>query len=465
MPVTTDKPMKVAFIHPDLGIGGAERLVIDAALSLKTVKNKSNKPNDVTIFTSHCDFHHCFEEVKNKELKVEVYGDFLPRNILGKFFIVCAFLRQLWLVLTLICTGQLKRFDVIFVDQLAYCIPLLHYFKRSDAKILFYCHFPDKLLASHQGLLRKMYRMIFDYIEEWTTATSDIIVVNSKFTKRTVQKQFKSLTELNKPLSVVYPCVPAEIERADSADKSVAKLMGGHPYFLSINRFEGKKHVELAIEAYAQYMLNPKADRSERLVISGGYDDLVEENKTVLEKLQGICQNLNLSSVTVFDIDDINKASDAQVLFMPSVSTPVKNAFLAGADALLYTPSYEHFGIVPLEAMKLGRIVVADNTGGPLETVVNYSDHKDTFTGFTQHADPKTWGDILAFIKSIPGKELKQVSLRCQDRVEKHFSSGAMQQDLCDAINGSEPVVYSYERVIPYISVVVALLAIYKAFL
>ena len=27
--------MKIAFLHPDLGIGGAERLVVDAAVALK----------------------------------------------------------------------------------------------------------------------------------------------------------------------------------------------------------------------------------------------------------------------------------------------------------------------------------------------------------------------------------------------------------------------------------------------
>lgn len=29
-----DRPLAVAFIHPDLGLGGAERLVVDAALEL-----------------------------------------------------------------------------------------------------------------------------------------------------------------------------------------------------------------------------------------------------------------------------------------------------------------------------------------------------------------------------------------------------------------------------------------------
>jgi hypothetical protein len=49
----------IAFLHPDLGIGGAEKLVIDAAVGLQ------NRGYKVTIFTSHCDPSHCFEEARD----------------------------------------------------------------------------------------------------------------------------------------------------------------------------------------------------------------------------------------------------------------------------------------------------------------------------------------------------------------------------------------------------------------
>jgi alpha-1,3/alpha-1,6-mannosyltransferase len=49
----------VVFIHPDLGIGGAERLIIDAAVGLQELGHK------VTIFTSHCDPTHCFDEARD----------------------------------------------------------------------------------------------------------------------------------------------------------------------------------------------------------------------------------------------------------------------------------------------------------------------------------------------------------------------------------------------------------------
>ena len=44
----------------------------------------------------------------------------------------------------------------------------------------------------------------------------------------------------------------------------------------------------------------------------------------------------------------------------------VKVSLLRRSTAVLYTPCNEHFGIVPVEAMYLGRPVIATNSGGEL---------------------------------------------------------------------------------------------------
>ncbi|KAG5455990.1 MAG: hypothetical protein BJ554DRAFT_4393 [Olpidium bornovanus] len=51
--------MRVAFVHPDLGIGGAERLVVDAASGLQS------NGHSVVIYTSHHDRSHCFKETRD----------------------------------------------------------------------------------------------------------------------------------------------------------------------------------------------------------------------------------------------------------------------------------------------------------------------------------------------------------------------------------------------------------------
>ena len=58
-PVSKSEQQRIVFFHPDLGIGGAERLIIDAAVGLQELGHS------VRIYTSHCDPDHCFEEARD----------------------------------------------------------------------------------------------------------------------------------------------------------------------------------------------------------------------------------------------------------------------------------------------------------------------------------------------------------------------------------------------------------------
>ncbi|KAG0674119.1 Alpha-1,3-mannosyltransferase-like protein [Pichia californica] len=433
--VTTDshKALNIAFIHPDLGIGGAERLIVDAAMALQSTNN-----NKITIYTSHCDKSHCFEEVKQELLDVHVYGDFLPTNINGKFNIVFAFLRQLYLSLHLILSFKIFSYDIIILDQLSYCIPILHLFAW-NTKILFYCHFPDKLLAPHTSKIRSIYRFVFDTIEEISTLYADKIVVNSEFTKSVVRKTFKLLD--NKSLDVVYPCVSTDESQFKPTSKSLEllkTLLYNKSYFLSVNRFERKKNIQLAIDSFAAYLSKNKNISTQSLVIAGGYDPRVAENVEYLNQLKIRCDELNLTYQVFNNPDSANVTAVeavSNVIFLTSISTGLKNALMSKCDLLIYTPSNEHFGIVPIEAMCMGKLVLADNSGGPLETIINFHDNKNTFTGFTIEADSDKWENVLEKVKNFSPPDLQEISKRCKSRVDEKFSSIALRTQLVKVIN------------------------------
>ncbi|KAF8128270.1 hypothetical protein EV363DRAFT_1452000 [Boletus edulis] len=57
----TPPKLRIAFVHPDLGIDGAERLVVDAALGLQALGHT------VDIYTSHHDPNHCFDETRDDD--------------------------------------------------------------------------------------------------------------------------------------------------------------------------------------------------------------------------------------------------------------------------------------------------------------------------------------------------------------------------------------------------------------
>jgi len=124
-------PLRVAFLHPDLGLGGAERLVVDAACGL------CHLGHSVAMFTSHYEASRSFAETRSGLFPVAVYGSWLPRALCGRLHILFAMVRMLWLALC-VALWHGSPFDVLIVDQVSICVPLLKLLFPS-AKVLFYC--------------------------------------------------------------------------------------------------------------------------------------------------------------------------------------------------------------------------------------------------------------------------------------------------------------------------------------
>jgi len=338
--------VRVAFIHPDLGIGGAERLIVDAALALKS------RGHDIEMFTAHHDPGHCFSETRDGTLMVSCAGDWLPRHCCQKGYAFWAYLRMIYVAIYLVFFSG-KKFDVIVCDQISACIPVL---KWSGAKVLFYCHFPDQLLTKRQNWLKKIYRWPIDRLEESTTGKADQVLVNSRFTAHVFHSTFKSLAHIH-PM-VLYPSLNFSAFDQSSSDLGDTLPPQVEYMFLSINRYERKKNLCLAIEAFSTLVENMDSLEQPKvhLVMAGGYDERVVENKEHYLELRRMVEELKISD---------------QVTFLRSFTDQQKVALLGRCTSLIYTPSNEHFGICPLEAMFMRRPVIAVNSGGPLETVVH----------------------------------------------------------------------------------------------
>jgi alpha-1,3/alpha-1,6-mannosyltransferase len=89
---------------------------------------------------------------------------------------------------------------------------------------------------------------------------------------------------------------------------------------------------------------------------------------------------------------------------------------LESAEILVYTPTNEHFGIVPLEAQLHSTPVLATPTGGPLETV------EDNLTGFLRPGEQ--WPSILE--KVLTHGTNPEMGRRGRQRVIREFSKEAM---------------------------------------
>ncbi|KAL8769468.1 MAG: hypothetical protein Q9209_004529 [Squamulea sp. 1 TL-2023] len=424
-------PRSIIFFHPDLGIGGAERLILDAALALKS------KGHKITIFTSHCDPNHCFDEARNGTLDVRIRGNTIfPPTLFGRFKILFSILRQLHLLISITISGELARLkpDVFFIDQLAAGTLFLRW-RWSEIRILFYCHFPDLLLVQDRSRWWKwIWRLPFDELEGWATKGADKIIVNSDFTKGVVEEIWPALVGKKhraQSIGVIYPCVNTkETTTGKVEDKKLnGDLWNDKKMILSINRFERKKNIGLAIKAF--HGLKSHDRQGVRLVLAGGYDPRVEENVSYYGELVKLTESLGLRSATTKNVvTALNVPDDIEVLFLLSVPAQLKAMLLSAACLLVYTPTNEHFGIVPLEAMLAGVPVLAADSGGPLETVLEGQ------TGWLRTAeDVGQWTEVMQrVLHSMSEEKLRTMGIAGKRWVKSEFSETKLADRLDEEI-------------------------------
>lgn len=390
--------VRAVFIHPDLGIGGAERLIVDCSIALQA------KGHETLILTAHHDPDHCFTETVDGQCAVLARGDWLPRAIFGRCQAFFASIRMLYLTLYLFLNLPA---EVAIVDQVSTPLLLLRILGIPN---IFYCHYPDKLLSpgasGATGLLKRLYRAPLDWFEEFTTGLADIVLVNSNFTREVFRKSFSRLGSLDP--AVLYPSLPTRIFQEEGVRPPGLGLEDDAVRFLSLNRYERKKNIGLAIKSLALL-----GNDGGRLVIAGGYDPRVKENVEHYTELQELAAELGIQH---------------RVTFLKSPTDSEKVWLLKHCSCLLYTPAGEHFGIVPLEAMYCGTPVLAVNSGGPLETV----HHGET--GWLVEPTPQAWAQVMEKVQTRGSWCLGDMGEKGRQRVREHFSFAAFSQHLADYV-------------------------------
>lgn len=184
---------------------------------------------------------------------------------------------------------------------------------------------------------------------------------------------------------------------------------------------------------------------------TGGYDRRVKDNIETLDYLQKLATSQGLSHMTLsyaaqkyeppVSAPPAERLQSASVIFLPSVPGPLLHTLLLAPStrALLYTPEQEHFGIVPLEAMVCGVPVLAVNSGGPMESVVDAGASPDGLsapdgTGLLRHPSAPIWGIAIETLLDLSEEDRTRLAHEAKDRVEKMFSLEAMSEALENAM-------------------------------
>ncbi|XP_017773690.1 PREDICTED: alpha-1,3/1,6-mannosyltransferase ALG2-like [Nicrophorus vespilloides] len=405
--------LKLAFVHPDLGIGGAERLVLDVAVAV------ADQGVQVHFLTNHFDKGHAFEELKTDRFPVKVFGDWMPRGVFGAFKAFFAYLRMLYLAMFhyILLPFDSDSPDIYFVDQIPMAVPIL---KWTGRKVIYYCHHPDLLASTPGGFLKRLYRKPINWIEMYGTKSADFILVNSEYTAAVFRRTFP---QIKNPIKIVYPTIASsfltDIKKASKKPihQIAPEIQIGKPddvVFLSINRYHPAKMLELAIEAMDELrgLLDNDDWSRVHLIIAGGYDP----------------QN-GLNSIYFKKLVELTHAKDliVKITFLKSPSDKLKADLLKSCDCLMYTPVNEHFGIVPLEAMAAAKPVIACNSGGPKETI------EHNVTGFLSQPNSVSLAKCMA--KILDTQRTKELGKCGLERLERLFSYNNFAVKCMDIVN------------------------------
>jgi glycosyltransferase involved in cell wall biosynthesis len=188
------------------------------------------------------------------------------------------------------------------------------------------------------------------------------LVCNSNTVKKRIKKY------LNRDAIVIYPPV-------DTKNYTYKK---NGDYWLSVNRFINHKRIEMQIEAFSKMP-------NEKLIIAGSYEE-APHFKEYLKQME------------------LKKTQN--ITFMHSVDEKKLIELYSSCKGFITTPIDEDFGLTAVEAMASGKPVIAPNSGGYTETVINGK------TGIL--IDDINSDKIISTVKKI-SKELKKSPLKYRD--------------------------------------------------
>jgi glycosyltransferase involved in cell wall biosynthesis len=151
---------------------------------------------------------------------------------------------------------------------------------------------------------------------------------------------------------------------------------------LSVGRLVPRKGVDLVIRALPQ-LAAAGFDDVELLIVGGGAEPGVLHADPEVRRLLDLARELGVAG---------------HVTLRGQVPRGDMPGLFRSADAVVCTPWYEPFGIVPLEAMACGVPVVAAAVGGLQDTVLDHG------TGLhVPPRDPEAIADALAVLLGNPG--------------------------------------------------------------
>ncbi|OGC69758.1 hypothetical protein A2415_04760 [candidate division WWE3 bacterium RIFOXYC1_FULL_39_7] len=220
---------------------------------------------------------------------------------------------------------KLEDYELVFSISSRYAH---HAITRADQIHICYMNSPGRMFWEPDSYFSPRLKRFLSYflsyfrMADYTAARRvDFLIANSRNAQRRIKKY------LNRESTIIYPFVDMNNFKETANNSSAAS-----DYYLVITRLVAWKKVDLAIEACKRLNLKLK-------IIGVGTD---------MERLKSIANE---------NIEFLGYADD------------IKVDTVRKCKALINT-QLEDFGIVPLEAMAMGKAVIAYGKGGVTETII-----------------------------------------------------------------------------------------------
>jgi alpha-1,3/alpha-1,6-mannosyltransferase len=342
--IQQDKPLRIALIQPELGPGGSERFVLDAALELKA---RGHLP---AIFTTRFEPALCLEETWGRGLDIRVCpGSFSTGSGQG-------WRRVRAMALVSAMRRGLRNPDVVVCD--AHPAAALAARWLTKAAVIQYYRHPGKERSFTASPPATLGDRLDHRLEQISLARAHCILAESHLAVQTFSKTFPDFR--GAPPQTLYPGVdPSAYREQDGmADMPEDPVEAGRIVVLCLDSYTPASNLEEAVEALAVVLKAAPPRLADRLllVLAGRYDSRDPEQRNTLTGLRDRAQALGV-------VD--------RVLFYFSLPAGARTALLHRALCVVSPGATGHFDPGVLDAMAAGRPVVATASGGTAEAVAD----------------------------------------------------------------------------------------------
>jgi len=226
---------------------------------------------------------------------------------------------------------------------------------------------------------------------QWLSKVSNVVAISEIVKQRLVANGIPS-----EKIIVIYDGIDIKKFSPQDASPRLRKDLqqGAEKVIGYVGRLVPWKGVEDLI--WAAYHLQKERGQALSFVFVG--ED--EEGGRYVVKLEKLVKDLGISGSIYF------------TGFRPDVST-----MLAGMDIVVLPSHCEPLGNVVMEAMAMGKLVIATNDGGPAEII---SDQKDGI--LVPPGNPLALAQAIQEVLDFPDEVREQISISASEKIAKHFS-------------------------------------------